>query len=79
MELFLAPFWVPKVVQKRVSKSYQKWNQFWNHSLRISEVGKSAKPAFCEAVGKVPGGWKSTQKKGRDEALKYLTRHLRAL
>ena len=36
--------------------------------------------AFCEAVGKVPGGCKYTQqKKGRDKALQGLIRPLRAL
>ena len=40
---------------------------------RISEVGKLAKPACCEAVGKVPGGWKYTQQtKERDCVFRFL-------
>ena len=60
LEYFWSRFWFyfsgPKSGPKRDPKSHQKWNQFWNSSLRLSEVALTPKPAFCEAVRKVPGG-----------------------
>ena len=67
-------------VPKRGPKINQKWNLIWNRLLWHSEVEQLPKPAFCEAVGKVPGCLKYTQrKKGRDKALKNLIRPLKAL
>ena len=68
--LFLIYILGPKSCSKQGPKSDHKWNQFWNRLLHISEVGMLPKPAVCETVGKVPGGWKYTQhKKGKDKGI----------
>ena len=67
-ESFWGSFWGPKVFQNGVQQVTKNGTSFG--TAPSAEVGNLAKPAFCEAVGKVPGACKCTQqKKGRDEGL----------